>query len=198
MDREWEGYFDWNDYDDYKHAWVERERLRQENSTAGWIYVGVDTRHGNIAKIGLTTGSPATRASSSQNPFFALLCAFKVKDGVDCKMVNEIERAVISTLSRSYQRIHHVNSGRKSEWFCILPSDMRGLVHDFIYEKFGQYMYCYHCPERNIGVIYSWENARLLGQGTSSTYRATDLSSPPIAFECRTPPGCGADCYCWV
>lgn len=197
MSRDWEDDFNWDDYDDYKHAWVERERLRQENSTTGWIYVGVDIRHNNIAKIGLTTGSPATRASSSQNPFFVLLCAFKVKDGVDPKMVHQIEDAIICMLSISYKRINHVNSGRPSEWFYILPSEMRRIVHDFLYEKFSYYMHCYHCSERDIGVIYSWENARLLGHATSSPYRATDLSNPPIAFECLMPPGCGADCDCW-
>ena len=197
MNRDLEDDFNWDDYDDYKHAWVERERLRQESSLTGWIYIGVDTRHDNIAKIGLTTGSPATRASSSQNPFFVLLCAFKVKDGVAPKIVHNIENAIIEILSKNYRRICHVSSGRQSEWFHIIPSEMRWFVHDFLYERFNNYMNCYYCSERNVGVVKSWENSRLLGQGVSSPYRATDLSDPPINFDCFMPPGCGDNCDCW-
>ena len=39
-------------YNDYKMDFLERERLRQENSIRGWIYIGVDIRFNNMAKIG--------------------------------------------------------------------------------------------------------------------------------------------------
>lgn len=187
----------WNDNEDYKSAWCERERLKQENSINNWIYIGVDTRHNNMAKIGLTTGSLGTRASGSQNPFYALLCAFKIKEGVTPEKVTEIENAVIDFLSTYYVRILHVTSRRLSEWFYATPSEMRELVHYFLYDNYSFCMYCYHCAERDIGVIYSWENKQLL-EGTSRTpYQANDLSSPPVDPACFMPGGCGAKCDCW-
>lgn len=183
--------------DDYKEAWVEQERSKQNDSTAGWIYIGIDTRHDDIVKIGLTAGLLGTRASGSQNPFYALLCAFKVKDGVDSNIIHSIEDAALNLMNRFYQRIHHVNSGRPSEWFYAPPLEVRDLVHDFVYERFNAYMHCYYCQERGMGVIYSWENTRLLDKGAASPYQAADLSNPPPQFECLMPPGCGAECDCW-
>jgi hypothetical protein len=111
MNKNWEEDFDSNDYDDYKMAWCERERLRQENSINGWIYIGLDTRFNNMAKIGLTTGQLGTRASGSQNPFYVLLCAFKIKEGVAPEKVAEIEGAVINLLSQRYERISPAAQG---------------------------------------------------------------------------------------
>ncbi len=182
---------------DHKSEWVESERLRQDNSTENWIYIGVDTQRNDMAKIGLTTGSLGTRASGSQNPFYTLLCAFKIKEGVDPKKVADIENSVKDFLSQSYQCIPHETSGRRSEWFYVIPSEMRESVHDFLYEKFSWEMSCYHCNIRDIGVIYSWENSKLL-QGTSRPrYQANDLSSPPTDPNCFMPGGCGEDCDCW-
>lgn len=86
-------------YNDYKMDFLERERLRQENSIRGWIYIGVDIRFNNMAKIGLTEGRLGTRASGSQNPFYALLCAFKIKEGVSRQKISEIESSVIFFLA---------------------------------------------------------------------------------------------------
>lgn len=197
MNRKWEDDFDFSDYDDYKMASCERERLREENSISGWIYVGLDIRYTNMAKIGLTAGQLGTRASGSQNPFYALLCAFKIRERVAPEKIAEIERSVIDLLSQHYERIHHQTSGRPSEWFYVNPFDMREVVHDFLYEKYSEEMYSYYCSERNFGVIYSWENMRFLHGTSRNRYQANDLSSPPVDSACYMPGGCGADCDCW-
>ncbi len=197
MNKNWEDEFDFNDHDDYKMAWCERERLRQGNSINGWIYIGLDTRFNNMAKIGLTTGKLGTRASGSQNPFYVLLCAFKIKEGVAPEKVAEIEGAVINLLSQHYERIPHQTSGRPSEWFYVNPLVMREVVHDFLYDKYSWDMYSYHCSERDIGVIYSWENKHFLHGAYRSPYQANDLSSPPVDPACYMPGGCGANCDCW-
>jgi hypothetical protein len=197
VDKNWEDNFDPDAYDDYKQAWVARESLRQENSVVGWIYVGMWTEQNDRAKVGLTTGTLGTRASSSQNPFYTLLCAFKVKDGVSSSKIHEIEQSVIRKLAQHYQRINHVESGRLSEWFYADPHEFRDLIHDFLFEFHSQHMHCYYCSERDVGVIRSWENSRVLGKGYNSPYQALDLSNPPIPFSCRMPPGCGDDCDCW-
>lgn len=190
MSNEW-----WED--DYKLSFLEEERLRQEKSTAGWIYVGVDVRSNDIAKIGLTTKQLWTRASSSQNPCYALLCGFKVKEGVQPDSVRHIEQAVIEFLESNFERINHYNSDRPSEWFKANPVEVRALVHDFLYENFGSYMLSYYCNERDIGIIHSWENKHLLVAGSRMPYVAADLSNPPPSVECLFPPGCGNDCDCW-
>jgi hypothetical protein len=197
MNRNWEDDFDLNDYDDLKVAYCEKERLRQENSINGWIYVGLDVRYNNMAKIGLTTGQLGTRASGSQNPFYALLCAFKIKEGVAPDKVAEIEGSVIYLLSKYYKRIRHQTSDRLSEWFYANPLEMREAVHDFLYEKYSWEMYSYHCFERGQGVIYSWENKQFLHGASRNPYQANDLSSPPVDPACYMPGGCGADCKCW-
>ncbi len=194
MNKNWEDDFD---YDDYKSGYVAKESLRQENSINGWIYIGVDTRDNNIAKIGLTTGALGTRASASQNPSYALLCAFKIRDGVTSDKVAEIESSAIDFLDKNYKRIHHVTSGRPSEWFNAKPSEMRELVHEFLYQNYSSFMYCYHCFERDIGVINSWENTQLLRGISRTPYQASDLSSPPVNPACFMPGGCGAECDCW-
>lgn len=182
---------------DYKSEWVESERLRQQNSTENWIYIGVDTQRTNMAKIGLTTGSLGTRASGSQNPFYTLFCAFKIKEGVDSKKVADIEDSVKNFLGQSYECIPHETSGRRSEWFVCPPLEMRERVHDFLYKNFSWEMHCYHCDIRDIGVIYSWENSRFFQGSSRPPYQASDLSSPPIDPNCFMPGGCGEDCDCW-
>lgn len=182
---------------DYKMEWLENERLRQEQSIVNWIYIGVDTRFSSMAKIGLTTGTLGTRASGSQNPFYSLFCAFKIKEGVEPNIVNNIEYSAIDFLSQTYQRIRHVTTGRHSEWFYADPQEMRVLVHDFLYDRFKFHMHCYHCDERDIGVIQSWENRQLIYGSARNPYQANDLSFPPVDPACYMPGGCGADCDCW-
>ena len=181
---------------DYKSEWVESKRLRQENSIDGWIYIGVDTRFDNMAKVGLTTGRLGTRASGSQNPSYALLCAFKIKEGVASKNIKEIENAVIDFLSESYKRIPHKTSGRFSEWFYVKPSEMREHVQYFLSDNYRCDMRCYYCSVRDIDVIYSWENTMLLERAFRSPYQANDLSSPPVDPACFMQGGCGAGCDC--
>lgn len=197
IDKHWEDHFDEYAFYDYKTAHVERERLRQENSYIGWIYVGVCVERPDRAKIGLTTGELGTRASSPQNPSFALLCAFKVKEGTEPRIFKEIEGAAKDMLGKRYKRINHISSGLPSEWFYADPLEFRTVVHDFLYEMFDRYMDCYWCSDREFGVIRSWQNDRLLNGGHVVPYQANDLSNPPVAFECTMPPGCGEDCNCW-
>ena len=194
----WEEEFSLYDYADYKMGYVEQERLRQQHSDHGWIYIGVDVRFNDMAKIGLTTGKPGTRASSSQNPFYTLLCAFKVKEGVSGKVFEQMEDDIKLMLSDQYRGIPHQTTGRRSEWFYVAPPQMRELVHDFLYDNYSSQMYCYHCSQRDVGVIYSWENEKLLAGAPRNPYRADDLSSPPVYEGCFMPGGCGAeDCECW-
>lgn len=197
INRNWEDDFNEDDFDDYKSAEVERERLRQENSTEWWIYIGVDTERDHEAKIGLTSGKLGTRASSAQNPRYTLIFAFKVKHGIGEPKLKEIEGAVIAMLETYYQRLRHRTTGRKTEWFVVNAHEMREVVHNFLYEHYSYYMNCYYCHEREIGVILSWQNDDLIHRRAISPYHARDLSNPPVSFECLTPPGCGANCDCW-
>lgn len=189
--------FDIDDFDDLKTGLLARDRRKEELSTEGWIYIGVDTLRPGMAKVGLTTGGLGTRASGSQNPFYTLLCAFKVRHDVSREKLHEIESSVIQMLEHHYQRIPHTGSGFQSEWFYVNPNELRQVVHDFLYERHSSYMHCHHCWERDMGVIESWENNVLLGKGSAVPYRASDLSNPPIPFACSMPPGCGEDCDCW-
>lgn len=182
---------------DYKMELLEQESFRQESSTENWIYIGTDIQRPNMAKIGLTTGLLGTRASGSQNPFYTLYCAFKIKDGVNPKKVSAIEDSVKKFLSELYECIPHETSGRPSEWFYVTPMEMRECVHDFLYKFFSWEMHCYHCHIRDIGVIYSWENSKFNGGASRTPYQAQDLSSPPVDPNCYMPGGCGADCDCW-
>lgn len=195
--KDWKDDFHQNYYGDYKLAAVEEERLRQENSTDCWIYIGKDIRFDNEAKIGLTNGCLGTRASSSQNPYYTLFCAFKVKQGTDPIKLAEIEDAVKAMLGSRYDVIPHYGSGMNSEWFRVSPQEMREEVHFFLYEHYAWYMNCYYCSDRDIGIINGWENNRLINGGDNLRYGARDLSNPPVSFECLTPPGCGAHCDCW-
>ena len=182
---------------DYKIEWLENERLRQENSVTNWIYIGFDLRNNNECKVGLTTGKLSTRASGSQNPYYALLYAFKIKEGIAPQKVKEIENSVINYLSQSFRRINHFSSQRLSEWFEVNPYEIREDIHTFLYDNFSSDMHCYHCDIRDMGVIYSWENNQLLYERPRAPYSPTDLSSPPVSWECYLPGGCGEDCNCW-
>lgn len=184
-------------FDDYKLDSLEQERLRQERSTIGWIYIGIDVARQNISKIGLTTDRLGTRASGSQNPYFALFCAFKIREGVSESKVHEIEDSVIKFLSQYYQRINHYSSCRYSEWFVVNAQEMRDCVHNFLYDQYSSEMYSYWCNDRDIGVIHSWENTQLLQAKLRPEYKASDLSSPPVDSNCYMPGGCGRDCNCW-
>ncbi|WP_175875195.1 GIY-YIG nuclease family protein [Burkholderia sp. BCC0097] len=197
INKYWKDEFNEYDYDDFKSSQVEWERQRQQNSVVGWIYIGVDLERPGRAKIGLTTGELGTRASSPQNPFYTLFYAFKIKEGVSATKIHEIEDAAKQMLWQRYQRIVHIESGQLSEWFYVDPYELRELLRSFLYENYSMYMYCYHCSERDIGVIESWENNRLINGGDRIPYQPMDLSSPPVSSECLTPPGCGADCNCW-
>lgn len=177
--------------------WSDEESFRQDNSKKNWIYIGVDTDRDGIAKIGLTTGGLGTRSSSSQNPYYAISCAFKIKKGITPDRVKEVEESAIEFLSKYYKRIPHKISGRPSEWFQVTHLEMQAVVDAFLYENFSREMHCYHCDIKDIGIIFSWANPDFL-QGTSRPqYQANDLSSPAVDPDCYTQGGCGRDCDCW-
>lgn len=182
---------------DYKIDYLIEEQRYQRESADGWIYIGVDKCRDQIAKIGLTGGLASTRDSSSQNPFYTLFCAFKVKAGIDPCVLRQIESAAKEFLKRRYVVLPHVGSARDSEWFRVSPEIMRSEVRDFLSANFMRHMYGYHCHDREIDVIYEWENTALLYGCAREPYVARDLSDPFPAPECMTPPGCGADCDCW-
>ncbi|WP_152594601.1 hypothetical protein [Massilia sp. BSC265] len=202
IDRNWQAKFDWNAYDDYKEAWVEHDRLRQSNSLIGWIYIGIDTRRPGEVKVGKTTGELGTRASSTQNPYYTLFHAFKVKEGLAPHIIGSIEESTFAMLDGQYDRVTHWGSNKKSEWFkarpgrlLLSPEEMAEVVSEFLYQHYSSSMYCYYCPDRDIGVIHGWHNP--LVRGNLPPYQALDHSNPPVAFECYLPGGCGLDCNCW-
>lgn len=183
---------------DYKSEWLEQEGQRQAESVTSWIYVGVDTRHPDEAKIGLTGGQLGTRASSPQNPYYTLFRAFKVKDGTSREKLKEIETAIKEMLSANYEPVAHYGSGSFSEVYKVSPQEMTEVVNNYLLKRFGSYILWYYCDQRDIGVIEGWENDKYIRDGVNLSYKPRDLSSPPISLECLTPPGCGdPDCKCW-
>lgn len=178
---------------DYENYLVEQRERREENSLDGWIYIGVDIRFDNIAKIGLTTGRLGTRASGSQNPFYALLCAFKIREETNNRRISQIERSAISFLNQYYDRIYHYTSGEPSEWFYAKPFEMKNDIYNFLCDNYFMDMYAYYCNQRNMDVIKSWENPKLLAKKSRPKYEALDFSDPPVDFNCYMPGGCGED-----
>jgi hypothetical protein len=207
VNKNWEDDFDESKFDCHKEAHNEWNRLRQENSTTGWIYIGVDIKRSSEVKVGETSGALGTRASSSHNPYYAPYHAFKVKEGVTHAEIKKIEHDVHEVLSRYYERINHFGSGEPTEWFKRRPSDpdnsvltpleIKEVVENRLLEKYTSSMDCYYDSERDMGVIKGWQNERLINNGTRAPYHPSDLSNPPVSLECLTPPGCGLDCDCW-
>lgn len=198
VNKNWEEEHDEDDYDDFKSSQNALEQKRQENSVRSWIYVGVDTRDPNEAKIGLTGGQLGTRASSPQNPRYTLYRAFKVKDGTTREKLKEIETDIKMMLTENYAPIPHYGSGELSEVFKVSPQEMAEVVNDHLLDKFRFDMLCYQCDQRDIGIIEGWENDKYIRGGVNLPYQPRDLSNPPVAIECLTPPGCGdPSCKCW-
>jgi hypothetical protein len=177
--------------------WSIEEQLRQDGSNKNWIYIGADVERGDMAKIGLTTGQLGTRASGTQNIYYTLFCAFKIKDAVTSQQVKTIETEALQFLSEHYERLRHQTTGKLSEWYRVTPLEMKGAINDFLYLNFSKCMHCYYCDIRDAGIIHSWENKDYLQCGSRPKYRASDLSSPPIDPNCLNIGGCGRDCDCW-
>ena len=180
---------------DYKMQSLEDEHKRQYNSVEAWIYIGIDTDRMGMAKIGLTNGELQTRATSSQNPFYTLLVAFKVKVGISSSEIAQIERAVLTEVAKYYEPINHYNTGRRSEWFYGNPYEIRDFVHNFLYNEYYREMNSYHCGIRDQGFINGWENEHFLHGKTRNTYQVSDISNPPENPDCFNYGGCGdAEC----
>lgn len=192
---------DFGDDTDYKTWAIDQENRRQHSSVDGWIYIGtyvgtVGGRH--MTKVGLTTRKLRTRATSSHNPFYLLLCAFKVKEGVSETQVHAIESAVIRMLEKQYERIPHTMTRRMSEWFYAHPLDVMHEVNELLGREYSRAMHGYYCQERELQVIYGWENGFYLDGIPNRPYIARDLSNPQPAFECFMPGGCNdCDCEIW-
>lgn len=185
---------------DYKLEYLENRSRRESNSITNWIYVGIDTRikydqylNFNMAKIGLTTGELSTRASSSQNPYYTILKAFKVMYDVDHKTLSNIESGILEKLSKLYSSpVAHYNSNKESEWFLGNPYEICEKVEELLSEHYSLYMNCYHCDMRDIVVIYSWENEKFLQDKPLNKYCAQDRSNPPPNdSDCYNYGGCG-------
>lgn len=181
--------------DDYKIQYLRNEHNRQFSSTEAWIYIGIDTDRMDMFKIGLTTGKLNTRDTSSQNPFYTILTGFKVKVGISKSEIREIEQTVLTEVAECYERINLYNSGNVSEWFWGDPHEARDFVHDFLYESYSNKMNCYYCNIRDIGIIYGWENERILHGKNRKPYEVNDISNPPENPDCYNQGGCGdIDC----
>lgn len=183
---------------DYKTQWLEEEAQRQANSTEWWIYIGSDPERPHRAKIGLTSNGLRTRATATHDPGYGLFYAFKVKHGIGEATLKQIEGAIISMLEQHYVRVAHRVTGRPSEIFVVSAEEMRDVVYQFLCEHFTFYLNAYYDHDREMWVIYSWQNPYHLVGKDLPPYYAQDHSNPSVAFECLMPPGCGdPDCRCW-
>lgn len=178
---------------EYEMQYIENEHNRQFNSTEAWIYIGIDTDRMGMFKLGLTSGELRTRDTSSQNPFYTLLVGFKVKVGISNSEIREIEKAVLTAVSRICQPIYHYNSGNRSEWFYGNPYEIRDFVNYFLYENYSHKMNCYYCSIRQQGIVYGWENEHFLHGKSRNRYQVNDISNPPPDPDCFNYGGCGDD-----
>lgn len=101
-------------------------------------------------------------------------------------------------LEQHYARVPHRVTGRPSEIFVVTAEEMRDVVYRFLCEHFTFYLNAYYDHDREMWVIYSWQNPYHLVGKNLPPYYAQDHTNPPVAFECLMPPGCGdPDCRCW-
>ena len=175
---------------EYEIQQIEARYRRESDSDQNWIYIGIDTQRSGMFKIGLTTRELDTRHSSSQNPFYTLLAAFKVRVDIDEKKVKEIEQSLIREIARSCQLINHY-SGKSSEWFYGNPLDMKDFVNDFLYQNYSYEMNCYYCNIRERGIVLGWENERYLYNKPKNLYQMTDTTTQPENPDCYNYGGCG-------
>lgn len=183
---------------DYKSDMVEEDRLLQEHSTEWWIYIGLNPDRPERAKIGLTSNGLKTRASATHDPEYGLFYAFKVRHGIGERMLKEIETAIIAMLEQRYVRVNRRVTGKSTEIFEVTAEQMREDVYHFLCAHFTFYLKSYYDQDRDMWVIYAWQNPYHLVGKNLPPYYAQDHSNPPIAYECLVPPGCGdPDCGCW-
>lgn len=198
VNKKWREEHNEDDHDDFKSSQNELERQRQINSVTSWIYVGLDTRDPNEAKIGLTNGQLGTRASSPQNPYYSLYRAFKVKDGTPRQKLQEIETAIKVMLTKNYAPVPHYTSETLSEVFKVSPQEMTEVINDFLLANFSFNILWHQCDQRDAGVIAGWESDKYIRGTANLSYGPRDLSNSPVSPECLAPPGCGdPSCKCW-
>lgn len=176
---------------EYEIQQIDARYRKELSSTKNWIYIGVDTQRTDMFKIGLTTRELDTRHSSSQNPFYTLLVAFKVQVGIDKDKVKEIEQTLIREIARYWKPINHYNSNNRSEWFYGNPLDVRDFANDFLYENYSYEMNCYYCHIRQRGIVYGWENERYLYFKEKNPYKVNDITTQPEDPDCYNYGGCG-------
>jgi len=175
---------------EYEIQQIEAKYREELSSTQNWIYIGIDTARTNTFKIGLTTRELNTRHSSSQNPFYTLLVAFKVKINIEKNKVKEIEQALIREIARYCIPINHYNSNNSSEWFYGNPLEIRDFVNDFLYENYSYEMNCYYCDIRQRGIILGWENEHYLHDKAKKPYQVNDITTQPNNPDCYNYGGC--------
>lgn len=106
-----------------------------------WLYIAVDVRDMNLAKIGLTRRkSPQHRISQGKtyNPFLTLFASYELSKctfGSSQQELDDIE-GYIHSRHVFGDPIKHLYTGRKSEWFFIHPEEAERQI-DWILAKRG-------------------------------------------------------------
>jgi hypothetical protein len=94
---------------------------------SGWIYIAIDMRDLRFSKIGLTTKeAPSQRVAEGRtyNPFLALFTTYELAKctfGISREELRDIEGNIHRRGSVFGPACRHMDSGRYSEWFNILP-----------------------------------------------------------------------------
>lgn len=130
--------------------------LEEANSLEGWIYIGEDVSNPGIAKIGMTTKKIVSREQCTQNPFYQIIFAFKVKVRYATRrQLTRIEKTLMDFLEEKGGRIEHVSTGRLSEWFSMSPQVMIRSCFDIIYsdENLLEFFSIIDIPNKNIATL---------------------------------------------
>mgnify|MGYP001185478653 FL=1 len=182
---------------DYKMAWQRRNLRYQEASLENWIYVGVDVGRPGVSKVGKTTGEMNTRSYGSQNPWFAIKYAFKLRAPMllsshasdervrlgkerNRARVSVIEKAVKEILHGHYRCIHHYTSGKPSEWFEADADCMAALISAFLIERFPNDVIRVGDEHDESTMLMCWKNEELLKKSAMPGYQERGVFSKPL------------------
>ncbi|MFA0108501.1 GIY-YIG nuclease family protein [Vibrio breoganii] len=148
---------------------LENEKRQQELERGvgqpNWIYIGFDVRfpHSPLSKIGITKGKLGTRATGTQNPFYALLIAFKVKPQVSKKELERMEKVIKKELSSYHKPLPHVMTGKDSEWYEIHPQTMKETVEAILEDWFLDKFLGGYCDMQERFIFETWNNGVFQG-----------------------------------
>ncbi|MDW7550708.1 hypothetical protein [Pseudoalteromonas peptidolytica] len=130
-------------YDDFDDEAASQNEYYSEYPALehAWLYIAIDVRDMNLAKIGLTRRkSPLDRISQGKtyNPFLTLFASYELSKctfGASQKELDDIE-GYIHSRNAFGDPIKHLYTGRKSEWFFIHPEEAEYQI-DWILAKRG-------------------------------------------------------------